>query len=177
MPIYDHDGTTTHAISVICDNDGSAFHQIGKVYDNNGTTSSLIYQSAVSFTVANLSATAYSQYTYHAATATKDSATFTLDGHTTITCNIATSLSGNFRVDYRPGVEGGIYLLNSAGTVVRSSTFGEGTRTVTLDVSGLTGTYYLRAKAYCITQNINNNDGSTQTANFTVTASNISVNV
>ena len=45
MPIYDNDGTTNYEIGKLYDNDGTADHQIGKVYDNNGTANSLIYEA------------------------------------------------------------------------------------------------------------------------------------
>lgn len=45
MPIYDYDGTANNEIGRVYDNDGTANHQIGKVYDNDGTANSLIYSA------------------------------------------------------------------------------------------------------------------------------------
>lgn len=45
MPIYDNDGTTNYQIGKLYDNDGTTSTQIGKVYDNNGTANTLIYSS------------------------------------------------------------------------------------------------------------------------------------
>lgn len=45
MAIYDNNGTTNAELGKVYDNNGTTNTQIGKVYDNNGTTDSLIYSA------------------------------------------------------------------------------------------------------------------------------------
>ena len=45
MPIHDHNETTSTQIGAIYDDNGTTLTQIGKVYDNNGTANTLIYSS------------------------------------------------------------------------------------------------------------------------------------
>ena len=45
MPIFDHNGTASTQIGKVFDNNGTASTQIGKVFDNNRTTNTLIYSS------------------------------------------------------------------------------------------------------------------------------------
>lgn len=45
MAIYDNNGTASTEIGKLYDNNGSANTQIDKVYDNNGTASSLVYEA------------------------------------------------------------------------------------------------------------------------------------
>lgn len=49
MPIYDNNGSANTLIGLVYDNNGSANSQIKYVYDSNGSANSLIYQSQTDF--------------------------------------------------------------------------------------------------------------------------------
>lgn len=178
MPIYDHDGSARTEIGKLYDYNGSAAAQIDKVYDYDGSANHLIYQSAVPFSVGSISATAKSNYSGHKGTASANSSSFTLNGHRTLSCTLTRSLGGNYRRDYAPGYTAYFYLRNSAGSVIRNWS-GGGTSTAypSFNVTGLVGSYYVQVYCECQTANINHENGSSQTANYTVTASGISVSV
>lgn len=185
MPIQDYNGTASTAIAKLYDNDGTASRQIGKVYDNDGTTSRLIYTAAEAFAVAAVSTTAHSTYTYHAADAYANTASFALDSHTSITFAVHAVASGNYRADYLPSTTAKVLLKNTSGATIKEwskgqlvaggqgNYWGNGT----FDVSGLSGTYYLQVYAWTQSQNINNADGSSQTVNYFVSAESINVNI
>ena len=174
MPIYDNNGTTSSIIGKIWDNNGTTSTQIGKIYDNNGTTSYEVFTSAETFTVTGVKATV-ERTTGLQGSATTNTASFELDGHSTITFQLSARLSGAYRNDYLPGHTVVAILYKSDGTEMTRTTldgYGDGwpgnpmsgTTAVSWSVANYTGTYYIQIYAYVHVQNIFNPDGSEQTA-------------
>lgn len=174
MPVYDNNGTTNSEIKKIYDNNGTTLSEIRKAYDNNGTTSSEIFTGAETFTVAGVKTSVY-RTTGLQGSSTINTASFTLDGHSTISFQLSARLSGAYRNDYMPGHTVVALLYKSDGTEMTRVTldaFGDGwpgnplsgTTAVSWNVTNYTGTYYIQIYTYVHVQNIYNPDGSEQTA-------------
>ena len=174
MPVYDYNGTTNSEIKKIFDNNGTTSSEIRKAYDNNGTTSSEIFTGAETFTVAGVKTQVY-RTTGLQGSSTINTASFTLDGHSTISFQLSARLSGAYRNDYLPGHTVVALLYKSDGTEMTRTTlegFGDGwpgnplsgTTAVSWNVTNYTGTYYIQIYTYVHVQNIFNPDGSEQTA-------------
>lgn len=181
MPIHDHNGTTSTQISKIYDDNGTTLTQIGKVYDNNGTANTLIYSSEVilfngttaaeytggwnsavvagegaGFTLSG-SALKIQQTNYASTTSAKiiSKAKIAVSGATTLKFTYTATKGGNgtFTFGLSPvTTDWDVY--DTAANLTRYarlSTGGSGTASV--NVSGVSGSYYVRFSVFGSTGN------------------------
>ena len=180
MPVHDHNGTTSTQISKIYDNNGTTSTQIGKVYDNNGTANTLIYSSDMTLFDAGKTVeytggwnTAISsgasfnfivgqklqiqQINYAASTSAKiiSKAKIAISGESTLKFTYSATKAGNgvFTFAITPvTTDWDVY--DTAANLTRYarlSTGGSGTASV--NVSGLSGSYYVRFSVFGSTGN------------------------
>lgn len=174
MSVYDHNGTNSSEIKKLYDYNGTTNSEIKKAYDHDNTVAHEIFTGAETFTVAGVNTSVY-RTTGLQGSNTINTASFTLDGHSTISFQLSARLSGAYRNDYLPGHTVVAILYKSGGTEMTRTTldaFGDGwpysplsgTTAVSWNVTNYTGTYYIQIYTYVHVQNIYNPDGSEQTA-------------
>ena len=167
MPIYDSNGSVWSECGYVYDNNGSVYTQIGKVYDNNGTTNSLIYESNITF---------YPGYTVQGTQSGGDWGSFyasstnsnggwgrayiavNLTGLNSIkiTCTYSCQNYAQLFIGICSNFATHAYDMQLSGYIKKSAVYktdantapGETNKTVTLDVSDLSGTYYIGIQAY-----------------------------
>lgn len=180
MPIYDHNETTATPISMVYDNNGTTATQIGSVYDNNGTTSTPIYTSEVvlfdtgktvdytgGWNVAISSGSAVTfivgqslkieQTNYAASTSAKiiSKAKIAISGASTLKFTYSATKGGNGTFTFGiTSVTTDWDVYNTSANLVkytRLSASGSGTASV--NVSGVSGSYYVRFSVFGSTGN------------------------
>lgn len=180
MPIYDNDGTTTYQIGKLYDNDGTTSTQIGKVYDNNGTANTLIYSSdmtlfdagkTVEYTggwnTAIYTGTSFNfivgqklqiqQINYAASTSAKiiSKAKIAISGFSALKFTYTATKGGNGTFTYGISpvtTDRDVYDTDTNLTkYTRLSASGSGTASV--NVSGVSGSYYVRLSVFDSTGN------------------------
>nr|DAP22400.1 MAG TPA: hypothetical protein [Bacteriophage sp.] len=180
MPVHDHNGTTSTQISKIYDNNGTTSTQIGKVYDNNGTANTLIFSSdmtlfdagktveytggwntaivsGASFTFIVGQQLKIQQINYAASTSAKiiSKAKIAISGFSTLKFTYTATKGGNgtFTFGLSPvTTDWDVY--DTAANLTRYarlSTGGSGTASV--NVSGISGSYYVRLSVFGSTGN------------------------
>lgn len=166
MPIYDSNGTTSTQIGKVYDSNGTTSTQIGKVYDNNGTTNSLIYEASITYfpgyTVqgaqsggswgsfyANTSnsnggwARAYLTVNLTGINSLKLTCTYSYNPYTQLFIGICSNFENHA---YNMQING--YIKKSVVTKTDTSEKGTTNVTATINVSDLSGTYYIGIQAY-----------------------------
>ena len=161
MPIYDFDGAVHTEVGKLFDFDGTAKHQIGRVYDHDGTAAALLYSGETAFFNSG-AAVPFSTYEYqadvnigstiqinHGAQDVGWGAAWTTDkqdlsGASKVTFTFdSVNNKGNCVLRVGVGLDTGSSLNPFAGTgfvkYVDISTAG----TYSVDVSDLTGDYYI----------------------------------
>ena len=180
MPICDNNGVTSTQIGTIYDNNGTTSTQIGKVYDDNGTANTLIYSSDMTLFDAGKTVeytggwnTAISngasfnfivgkklqihQINYLASTSAKiiSKAKIAISGFSALKFTYTATKGGNgtFTFGLSPvTTDWDVY--DTAANLTRYarlSTGGSGTASV--NVSGLSGSYYVRFSVFGSTGN------------------------
>ena len=180
MPIHDHNGTISAQISKIYDNNGTTSTQIGKVYDNNGTANTLIFSSdmtlfdagktveytggwnttivsGASFTFIVGQQLKIQQLNYAASTSAKiiSKAQIAISGFSTLKFTYTATKGGNGTFTF------GITTVTTDWDVYDTSTnltrfarlSASGSGTASVNVSGISGSYYVRLSVFGSTGN------------------------
>lgn len=161
MPIYDYDGTTRYQIGKVYDYDGTARYQIGKVYDHDSTASHLIYTAdtpyfdggaVVPFTkdeyysTITIGSTIYAKHGNQTAASTvRTTNKQDLTNISKITFTFSSVVNnGNAicRIAVGSATGGSVFVSNSNDWTVYKDISAAGT--YSLDVSGLSGSYYIK---------------------------------
>lgn len=180
MPIFDHNGTASTQIGKVFDNNGTASTQIGKVFDNNGTANTLIYSSDMTLFDAGKTVeytggwnTAISsgasfnfivgkklqiqQINYLASTSAKiiSKAKIAISGFSTLKFTYTATKGGNGTFTYGISpvtTDWDVYdTATNLTKYTRLSSSGSGTASV--NVSGVSGSYYVRFSVFGSTDN------------------------
>ena len=178
MAVYDYNGTTYKELSKIYDYNGANYFQQSKVYDYNGTTYNLLYTSwdgellvggdEIVDVTGGYDPTKYTGSTWMLNASNNGSAISTHSGsgtwHKTGTVN-KINVSEYSKITFTISCPNGCYTLNTHFGLYNNQTSdyhndvvhtgdlnytngGVYERTYTLDISSLTGTYFLALYAY-----------------------------
>lgn len=183
MAIYDDDGTATREIGKLYDNDGTTTYQIGKAYDNDGTNSYLIYSAEEQYfpgtTPSRYSPGGAGGYTANSTNWSCSVSNGTNLNSVTSYLKINMSNIKSLTITGSSTLQGGVWLSNqsqfdskqqqlnypyyifyvpdSSAYIQKANNFSS----VTWDVSGLSGNYYLFLGCYT---NSNGNQSASVTS-------------